>query len=218
MLNPHSDNRYPSEETRFHSCVQKVFTPIINNFILDVRVDGREHIPERGALILAVNHVMFYDVVPVQLAIPKRAVFFMAKEELFRNPLTSLLFRNLLAFPVQRGFGDVRAMDVARRLLDNGQVLGIFPEGTRSYGRGMGRGKSGAARLALDTGMPILPMALDGTQDFLKHFPRRTQIRVKIGSLLYPTPQERTSELTERIMLAIARMLPIQYQGHYTAR
>jgi len=69
----------------------------------------------------------------------RRPVFFMAKEELFKSPLTILLFRALLAFPVQRGTGDAWVMDFSRRLLAKGQVVGIFPEGTRSYGRALGR-------------------------------------------------------------------------------
>ena len=219
MFNPHFDHRFPGEETRFHACVQKFFTPIISNLILDVRVEGREHIPERGALILAVNHVMFYDVVPVQLAIPERAVFFMAKEELFRNPAHQPLVSQSAGLPgaarLRGCSGDGRRQTAC---LKTARSWASFPREPAVTGADWDAGNRGAARLALDTGTPILPMALDGTQDFLMHFPHRTQVRIKIGSLLYPTPQEKTGDLTERIMLAIARMLPARYQGHYTAR
>jgi len=90
-------------------------------------------------------------------------------------------------------------------------VVGIFPEGTRSYGRALGRGKSGAARLALDSGAPILPMAIEGTQNLLKTFPRRTKVKISIGSLLFPNPEEKAADLTERLMVSIAGMLAEKY-------
>lgn len=208
---------YNTDQTRFHYNIQRLFTPLITTFLLDMRVTGRDNIPQDGGFILAVNHVMFYDVVPVQIALGARPIFYMAKGELFSNPLTALLFRSLLAFPVQRGAGDATALDFARRLLERGQVVGIFPEGTRSHGRGLGRGKSGAARLALLTGAPILPVAIDGTQDLLRAFPRRTQVRISIAAPLFPLPQEKVTALTERAMRCIAEMLPEKYQGQYSA-
>jgi 1-acyl-sn-glycerol-3-phosphate acyltransferase len=218
LLKTHPNLQYFTEETKFHFYALRILSPLIQSIVLDIQVEGRENVPEHGALILAVNHVMFYDVVPVQIAIGKRPVFFMAKEEIFRFPLTNILFRALLAFPVQRGTGDAWAMDFAKQLLAKGQVVGIFPEGTRSYGRGLRRGKSGAARLAFDTGTPILPMAINGTQNLLTTFPRRTKVRIRIGTPLYPTPQEKVADLTDRLMLSIANMLPEEYHSRYISR
>ncbi len=183
--------------------------------VMDLHVRGAENVPTQAACVLAVNHLTMYDVLPIQLALPTRPVFFMAKEELFRNPFTDLLFRSLLAFPVRRGGRDEWAMDFALQLLRNGQMVGIFPEGTRSYGHGLGRGKSGAARLALTAGCPILPMSLSGTHTLFKSVNRRAEINVSIGSALIPQAHEDVDDLTERTMQAIAAMLPDEIQGRY---
>ena len=91
----------------------------------------------------------------------KRHVFFMAKEEIFRNRLSSWFFgKQLGAFPVKRGAGDTAALDTARAIVGDGRLLGIFPEGTRSRDGQLGRAKSGAALIAAQTGASILPAAI----------------------------------------------------------
>lgn len=88
----------------------------------------------------------------------KRHVYFMAKEEIFKNRLATWFFaKQLGAFPVKRGAGDTGALDTARRIVEEGKLLGIFPEGTRSKDGRLGRAKSGAALIAAQTGASVLP-------------------------------------------------------------
>ena len=178
---------------------------------MNLEVHGMENIPLEGALIVASNHITNFDVIPMQLALP-RVIFFMGKAELFKFPLIDIVFRNCGAFPVHRGEKDAWAMRHARRVLDHGQTLGMFPEGHRSKGTGLGAAKTGAARLAIEAGCPILPMAILGSDEFFNSFPRRT---VTFLPLLFPKPGEDPMELTDRLMFAIASALPEKLGGMY---
>lgn len=191
--------------------IAKVVFPLFG----ETHVEGREHIPETGPLILCVNHVTNYDVIPIQLSF-SRPIFFMGKSELFRNPLMDSVFRALGAFPVHRGERDEWAMQHARKVLEAGQVLGMFPEGTRSKGLGLRPAKTGAARLAIELDCPILPMALYGTHRMFKRFPRRTEIRIRLGESIFPNPDDTALALTDRMMFAMAEMLPENARGVYT--
>ncbi len=120
---------------------------------MDLRVNGEENLPSIGPIILAANHLSEFDMFPMQFSIP-RPIFFMGKEELFRNPLLDLIIRNLGAFPVQRGARDEWAFQHALLVLEHDLVMGIYPEGTRSRGHGLLPAKTGAARLAIAAGCP----------------------------------------------------------------
>ncbi len=197
--------------------LRKVITAVLTalfRLIIDLRVEGIEHFPMDGPLIVAANHVTNFDVFPLQMALP-RPLFFMAKAELFRNPLLDVLFRNLGAFPVYRGQRDEWALQHARRVLEHGAVLGMFPEGTRSKGHGLRVGKTGAARLAIEMRVPIVPVAIIGSDRFFKHFPRRTVVEVKILPPLLAGADESPLELTERLMYTLAAALPKEMRGIY---
>lgn len=183
-------------------------------FILKINVQGQENLPSEGAAILASNHVATYDIFPMQLSV-QRPILFMAKEELHRNPLIDYVMRKGGAFPVHRKKKDEWAKRHALKVLEHDQVLGIFPEGTRSRGRGLRAAKTGAARFAMEVNCPIIPMAIDGSQRVFKKFPRRTTIHVSIGEPIYPQPNEGALALTDRIMFTIAAMLPKDLKGVY---
>ena len=170
--------------------------------------------PSTGGVILAANHLTNFDVFLLQFAL-NRPLFFMGKAELFQNPFQDWLLRQLGGFPVQRGERDTWALQHAEYLLNEGQVLGMFPEGTRSYGKGLGIAKTGTARLALSAQCPVVPVAIFGTQYMLKKFPQRTNIHISIGAPLFPEANESQNTLTKRIMLGIAEMLPIEARGAY---
>src|SRR4030095_2817080 len=119
--------------------------------IMKMEVSGLENFPLEGPVILAANHVTNFDVFPMQFVIP-RVIFFMGKAELFKNPIMDILIRNLSGFPVNRGDKDHWAMNHAMKVLKHGQTLGIFPEGKRSKGHGLGVAKTGTARLAIEAG------------------------------------------------------------------
>ena len=143
-----------------------------------VEVVGGERIPESGAAILAANHESIWD--PFLLGVATtREIHYMAKAELFRLRPAAALFRSLGAFPVERGRGDRTAMSEAAALLRRGALLGVFPQGTSKPERQNGW-QRGAARLALVTGAPLIPVRLSGTRPL----PRRTRIRIELGEPL----------------------------------
>jgi 1-acyl-sn-glycerol-3-phosphate acyltransferase len=127
-----------------------------------VRVSGVEHIPTDGPAIVAPNHKNFLDAFFIGVA-THRHVHYMAKVELFKGPL-AWLFPRLGAFPVRRGEADREALETARAILRAGGVVVVFPEGTRvEEPDALGSPHHGAARLALETGAPIIPAAITGT-------------------------------------------------------
>lgn len=182
-----------------------------------LEVSGQAYIPMEGAAVVAANHVNNLDVFPWQLALP-RPLFFMAKAELFRNPLLDVVIRNLGAFPVRRGAKDQWALQHARQVLAHGQLLGMFPEGSRSRGKGLRVAKTGAARLAQEMGVPLIPVAISGTDQILKKFPHRAVVRVKILPPMYPRTGESPMVMTDRLMFTIAENLPESMRGVYAER
>lgn len=202
----------------FHSTpLRKFIVFILGNLfklIMDLKVEGIENLPPDGAVVLAANHITNFDVIPMQLSIP-RPIFFMGKASLFKIPIFEAALRNLGAFPVHRGEKDEWALRHAARVLANGQVLGMFPEGTRSKGRGLSVAKTGSARLALDANCPIIPMAVIGTDGFFKRFPHRTLVTIKLLPPILPKPGETPLALMDRVMFALAKELPSGMRGVY---
>lgn len=129
-----------------------------------LHVEGRENIPDKGAVIAAANHKSYFDPPLVGMALEKRRISFMAKSELFRNPLFGQLIRYLGAFPVKRNSADMTAIRKSLVELKKGHVLCIFPEGGFVHGKALGRFHPGMAFLAILTGTPILPVAIIGAE------------------------------------------------------
>jgi 1-acyl-sn-glycerol-3-phosphate acyltransferase len=204
---------YPLEETGFHRLLVSTLR-VAFKMIMTLDVNGEGRIPVSGAIILAANHVTNLDIFPLQLAL-RRPIFFMGKSELFKNPLIHFAFRNLGAFPVYRGERDEWAISHSKELLNAGQVLGIFPEGTRSRGRGLRVAKTGAARLAIEIGCPIIPVGIDGSHTFFKKFPHRNLVRINIGEPIWPESDELPIGLTDRVMFELAKNLPVDLRGVY---
>lgn len=136
-----------------------------------MKINNRNSLPAQGSFIVCSNHISLLD--PVLLAMgQRRQMFYMAKAELFQNKLFSGLIRALGAFPVNRGKSDTAAISTAEEHLQNGNVLGIFIEGTRSKTGELQRPKSGAAMLAFQTHTPVVPVCLtcpDGIKPKLFH-------------------------------------------------
>jgi 1-acyl-sn-glycerol-3-phosphate acyltransferase len=190
---------------------------VVLRAILVIESEGLEEIPSKGAVILASNHLTNFDVFPLQMVI-MRPLFFMTKSEYHKNALIDAFLRNLGAFPVHPSQRDQWAFQHAQEVLENDQILAIFPEGTRSRGRGLRAGKTGTARIAIKMGCSIVPVAVCGTQNMFKSFPKRTHIRIMIGKPIYPQPDESTLGLTDRIMFSIAKMLPVTLKGVYAQK
>lgn len=153
-------------------------------------------------MILVANHESIWDPFVLGVATP-REIHYMAKAELFQSRLLAAAMRSFNAFPVERGGGDRDAMSEAGRLLASGAVLGMFPQGTSKPERQIGWHR-GAARLALATGAPLVPVRLSGT----KRLPRRSPVRIVVGEPIVVSVARPTiaaaKALTEQVEQAVA--------------
>lgn len=133
-----------------------------------ISVEGLEHVPQRGNAILAANHISFLDSFFIPLAVPRR-VTYLAKAEYWDSWKTRWFFDLVGQIPVRRGDAVKAnaALEAGRRVLNRGGLLGIYPEGTRSPDGVCYRGKTGVARMALDTGSPVIPVGLVGTREIM---------------------------------------------------
>jgi 1-acyl-sn-glycerol-3-phosphate acyltransferase len=150
------------------ACMQPFF-----HVYFRMRRTGMHHIPKTGPVIFAANHRSFLDPFVIGM-LTRRPVYYVAKRELFENPVQAWLLNRLGAFPVERGESDERSMSTARAVLARGDCLVIFPEGTRIRGGPLHSPKRGVGRLALETGAPIVPVAVIGTD------------RVRRGAVIKP--------------------------------
>jgi 1-acyl-sn-glycerol-3-phosphate acyltransferase len=142
--------------------VIRAFFTVVFHTIWPLRVTGREYVPRQGAAIIVCNHLSLIDPFVVGYA-GNRIVNFMGKEELFRTPILGFLIRKVGAFPVDRSRRDPAAMRTALLVLKSGELLGMFPEGTRSTTGEILEFRAGAARLAARTEVPLIPAALHNT-------------------------------------------------------
>ena len=148
---------------------------------------GTEHVPKEGPAILASNHLSFIDHFFLPMFI-ERPIFFLGKSDYFKGP-KRLFFESVGVMPVAREGGDAgeASLRKGQEILEAGKLLGIYPEGTRSPDGRLYRGKTGPARLALRTGVPILPVAMVGTYEVLPpgaRIPRFSKVEVRIGAPL----------------------------------
>ncbi|MRX71019.1 1-acyl-sn-glycerol-3-phosphate acyltransferase [Bacillus lacus] len=138
------------------SVVASVLKPLYR-----IKVSGLEHFPKEGGVLLCTNHIDNFDPPVVGITSP-RMVHFMAKEELFKVPVLGNTVRNLGAFPVKRGMSDREALRSGLKILKDGGVLGLFPEGTRSKNGELGKGLAGAGFFALRSQAHVVPCAIIG--------------------------------------------------------
>ena len=220
MTNPPSFDPRDKKTFVFHATAFRKFAIALLraafSLVMELRVEGLENYPLDGAVIVAANHVTNFDVFPMQFALP-RPIFYMAKAELFNVALDAIL-RDLGAFPVYRGEKDEWTMRHAAKVLTHGQTLGMFPEGTRSNGRGLNVAKTGTARMALEANCPIIPMAVSGTDRFFKTFPRRARVTIKLLPPVLPKPHDTPLSLTDRMMFSLAEGLPESLRGVYAEK
>jgi glycerol-3-phosphate dehydrogenase (NAD(P)+) len=171
--------------------VRAILQPFFRVYFRLNRV-GREHIPSDGPVLLAANHRSFSDPFMIGLCLG-RPLRFVAKVELFDKRWKAWLLLALGAFPIRRGESDEEAMETARVILERGGAVGIFPEGTRTRPGPLGEPKRGVGRLALETGAPIVPVAIIGTEDIRRGWrirPRRVTVRCG-RALTFPRPLDR---------------------------
>ncbi|HET9077260.1 MAG TPA: lysophospholipid acyltransferase family protein [Acidimicrobiales bacterium] len=208
-----------------------VLTPVLL-ILYRVRVEGRSNVPRKGPVILACNHQSFIDSIFLPLCVPRR-VTFVAKAEYFENPRTAWFFRAVGMIPLKRDGGSAseRALAAARDVLTSGGVLGIYPEGTRSPDGRLYRGHTGVARLAMQCGAPVVPVAQFGTaavQPIGVNRPRIFKpVRVRMGRPITvpcladgegPISAEDLRRCTDSIMAAIAELSGQERVDRYAKR
>ncbi|WP_030158414.1 1-acyl-sn-glycerol-3-phosphate acyltransferase [Glycomyces sp. NRRL B-16210] len=198
------------------------------------QVEGLEHVPEGGPAILASNHLAVIDSFFLPLVV-KRRVTFIAKEEYFTGTgLKGWFVRMFMGavgvIPVDRAGGEAAnaSLDTGKRVLSEGRLFGIYPEGTRSPDGRLYRGKTGVARLALQTGAPVVPVAMLNTRELQpigKRIPRRGRVKIKIGpSLDFSRYRELVGDrfieraVTDEVMDALRELSGQDYVDEYAAK
>ncbi len=165
--------------------VRAILTPF---FLIYLRMEriGREHIPSEGPVILASNHRSFFDPFVIG-TMTRRPVYYVAKKELFTyNRFLTWLLNSLGAFPVDRGAGDQESIETAKVILGRGEIVLMFPEGTRTRPGALGKPKRGVGRLALESGAPVVPIAIIGTEDIRRGWRiRPRKVRLRAGRQLH---------------------------------
>jgi 1-acyl-sn-glycerol-3-phosphate acyltransferase len=150
---------------KLYPVARALLSPVFRTF-WKVKVQGLEHIPETGGAIFCPNHTSVIDSFFLPLVLPRR-ITFVGKAEYMDSWKTKYIFPAIGMIPIDRGGGSAseRALTTAARVLESGEFFGIYPEGTRARDGRLHRGHTGPARLALRTGVPIIPVGLVGTRD-----------------------------------------------------
>jgi 1-acyl-sn-glycerol-3-phosphate acyltransferase len=203
-----------------------VMTPVLR-VIFRVRSEGSGHVPRKGPVILASNHQSFIDSVFLPLVV-RRRVTFVAKAEYFESRKTAWFFRAVGMIPLKRGNGpaSARAVVAAAEVLRTGGVLGIYPEGTRSPDGRLYKGHTGAARLSMQCGAPVVPVAQFGTaqvQPIGSLWPKPfRQVEVRMGPpLRWRGAGDGSNDLrqfTDQLMGAIAVLSGQEQVDSYASR
>jgi len=195
--------------------------------LLSLRLIGVEGVPLDGPLLVASNHLSNADPIILEAVFP-RPLFFLGKAELFGNPVFRWVLRRFGGIPLERGTADLSAIRRARAVLEQGIALGIYPEGVRSRTVALVKGLPGAGLIAIQSGSPVLPVAIYGTEFFPVNGelpPRRPKALPRGVTVHFGTPiriPERVDgkrvtadEATHLIMMRIAELLPERYHGVY---
>jgi 1-acyl-sn-glycerol-3-phosphate acyltransferase len=198
-----------------------------------IKVQGLENIPRKGASILAANHVSFLDSFFIPLVVRWRKVTYLAKADYFKTWKTAWFFNMAGQIPIEREGGEKSetALNTALKVLKEGNLLGIYPEGTRSPNGKLHRGRTGVARLALAAGVPIVPVGLVGTDEVMPKeakMPRlfgRPKVIVKFGKPLeFDRFADRDRDrfvlrsMTDELMYEIMQLSGQEYVDEYASR
>ncbi len=217
-----------ADAPRMYRALLKVLPPVLNPY-LHMQVEGIEHVPERTPVILACNHLSFIDsmVLPMNLS---RPVYFLGKADYWDSWKTRWFFEGTGVVPVRRGGGGEGedSLRTGVEILRRGDLLGIYPEGTRSPDGRLYRGKTGPVRMALEAGVPIIPCGVHNTDAALPtgaHVPKREPVTVRYGQPLdlsryhdRRTDPFALRSATDELMYEIMMLSGQEYVDEYAAK
>ncbi len=184
-----------------YSLVKTLFFYVFK-LVFRYEIIGAENIPRSGGVIIAANHISLWDP-PVVGTGATRPIHFMAKEELFNIPVLKWIIPRINAFPVRRGAADRTAIRHAINLLKQGEILGLFPEGTRSKTGVLGKPEPGIAMIALKAGVPVVPAAIIGTNKVGKDGSLFPKFIIKYGKPIVVTEEKADKEAMENLSTTI---------------
>jgi 1-acyl-sn-glycerol-3-phosphate acyltransferase len=215
----------------FYRVLKYVILGPLLRLLFRPRIEGMENIPEEGAAIVAGNHLSFSDHFLMPAILPRR-ITFLAKAEYFTGPglkgrLTAAFFRSVGQIPVDRSGGKASqsAVDAALKVLGRGELLGIYPEGTRSHDGRLYKGRTGVAVMALRAHCPVIPCAMVGTFELQppgRKIPRIGRVTIRFGESLDFSRYEgmegerfAVRAVTDEIMYAVLEMSGQEYVDRY---
>ena len=205
-------NKHIPRQSFVYGCVSYLFVFPIFRFLFRGKTIGISNLPKTGGVVVVSNHGSHLDP-PILGHALGRPVAFMAKAELFKVPILSLIISACGAYPVKRGAGDREAIRNASNRLSEGWATGVFLDGTRQENGRVNNPKAGAALLAARTGSPILPVAIvNSHRAFPKRslLPRFVSIHLRVGKLIQPPKTKKREDLkstTKEIQISINSML-----------
>lgn len=216
----------------FYWVIRGVLKPLLRA-LYRIRVEGVENIPRKGPAIIAANHRSFLDSFFIPLVVRRRKVIYLAKADYFSSWKTAWFFKAAGQISTERGGGkkSEQSLEIALEVLSDGNLLGIYPEGTRSPDGYLHRGRTGVARLALAAGVPVIPCGLTGTEEVMPKnakLPRlggRPQVGLRFGKPLDFSRYEGKERdrfvlrsVTDEIMYEVMRLSGQEYKDEYASR
>ncbi len=209
--------------TKYH-LIRLIFK-LVFKLIAKIEITGMEHYPKREPFIIAINHLTLIDPVILLAILPPQKITVFVAKKWEHKFVVGPLVRALGGIFVHRGEVDRAALQASLKVLKNGGILGLAPEGTRSRTGGLQRSKPGVAYLAIKTNTPILPIGISGHTNFaqtLRHL-RRVKIHVNIGELIYLPPASgkgktvQLQEYADQMMVALAQLIDPDLRGVYAS-
>ena len=212
--------------------IKAILKPILK-LVYRIRIEGLENLPKKGPAIIAANHLSFLDSFFTPLAVPRRKVTYLAKADYFKSWKTSWFFKMVGQIPCERAGGkkSEQSLGIALEVLKDGNLLGIYPEGTRSPDGYLYRGRTGVARLALASQSPVIPCGLLGTDEVMPKeakLPRltgRVKVVVRFGKPLDFSRYEGKERdrfalrsVTDELMYEIMQLSGQEYRDEYASK